>query len=114
VDTPGGRFYAEWDDQAPVTREGQLMFFLQFLHVGGRWEEFLRECPLRYTGNRGSGAHNVMGTAMPSILCGLWRYAHINAVRGDGINPGLCQRPRAMHDAQRSRLARLRRWLAGT
>ena len=41
MDTPGGRFYAEWDDQAPVTREGQLMFFFQFLHVGGRWEEFL-------------------------------------------------------------------------
>ena len=89
VDTPGGRFYAEWDDQAPVTREGQLMFFFQFLHVGGRWEEFLRHCPLHYTGNRGSGAPNVMGTAMLSILCGHWRYAHINAVRGDGINPGL-------------------------
>lgn len=89
VDTPGGRFYAEWDEQAPVTREGQLMFFFQFLHVGGRWEEFLRQCPLHYTGNRGSGAANVMGTAMLSILCGHWRYAHINAVRGDGINPGL-------------------------
>jgi hypothetical protein len=89
VDTPGGRFYAEWDEQAPVTREGQLMFFFQFLHVGGRWEEFLRQCPLHYTGNRGSGASNVMGTAMLSILCGHWRYAHINAVRGDGINPGL-------------------------
>jgi hypothetical protein len=23
---------------------------------------------------------------MLSILCGHWRYAHINAVRGDGIN----------------------------
>ena len=89
VDTPGGRFYAEWDEQAPVTREGQLMFFFQFLHVGGRWAEFLRRCPLHYTGNRGSGAANVMGTAMLSILCGHWRYAHINAVRSDGINPGL-------------------------
>ena len=30
LDTPGGRFYAEcWDDQAPVTREGQLIFFFQ-------------------------------------------------------------------------------------
>ena len=89
VDTPGGRFHAEWDDQAPVTREGQLIFFFQFLHTGGRWEEFLRGCPLHYTGNRGSGARNVMGTALLSILCGHWRYAHINAVRGDGINPGL-------------------------
>ena len=36
LDTPGGRFHAEWDDQAPVTREGQLIFFFQFLHAGGR------------------------------------------------------------------------------
>lgn len=89
LDTPGGRYYAEWDDQAPVTREGQLIFFFQFLHAGGRWEEFLRTSPLRYTGNRGSGAIKVMGTVLLSVLCGHWRYAHINAVRGDGINPGL-------------------------
>lgn len=89
VDTPGGRFHAEWDVQAPVTREGQLIFFFQFLQAGGRWERLLGDCPLHYTGNRGSGAENVLGTAMLSILCGHWRYAHINAVRGDGINPGL-------------------------
>lgn len=89
LDTPGGRFYAEWDDQAPVTREGQLIFFFQFLQAGGRWEEFLRECPLHYTGNRGSGAPSIMGTVMLSALAGHWRYAHINAIRGDGINPGL-------------------------
>jgi len=89
LDTPGGRFFAEWDDQAPVTREGQLIFFFQFLQAGGRWEEFLCGCPLHYTGNRGSGALNVMGTVMLSVLAGHWRYAHINALRGDGINPGL-------------------------
>ena len=42
VDTPGGRYYAEFDDQAPVTREGQLIFFAQFLHSGGRWARLLR------------------------------------------------------------------------
>ena len=89
LDAPGGRFYAEWDEQAPVTREGQLIFFFQFLQAGGRWEEFLRECPLHYTGNRGSGALNVMGTVLLSVLSGHWRYAHINGLRGDGINPGL-------------------------
>jgi hypothetical protein len=89
LDTPGGRFYAEWDDESPVSREGQLIFFFQFLHAGGRWEQFLENCPLQYTGNRGSGALNVMGTVLLSVLCGHWRYAHINAVRGDGINPGL-------------------------
>ena len=66
-----------------------MIFFFQFLHAGGRWEEFLRTSPLRYTGNRGSGATKVMGTVLLSVLCGHWRYAHINAVRGDGINPGL-------------------------
>lgn len=30
-----------------------------------------------------------MGTVMLSALAGHWRYAHINAIRGDGINPGL-------------------------
>lgn len=108
VDTPGGRFYAEWDDQAPVTREGQLLFFFQFLQTGGRWEEFLRSCPLHYTGNRGSGARNVMGTALLSILCGHWRYAHINGVRGDGINPGLLgMKGTVSEDAVRLGIARM-------
>jgi len=30
-----------------------------------------------------------MGTVMLSVPAGHWRYAHINALRGDGINPGL-------------------------
>ena len=89
LDTPGGRFHAEWDAQAPVTREAQLIFFFQFIQTGGRWEEFLRQCPLHYTGNRGSGAHNIMGTVVLRVLAGHWRYAHINAIRGDKINPGL-------------------------
>jgi predicted transposase YbfD/YdcC len=72
--TPGGRYWAEFDDQAPVTREGQLIFFAQFLHVGGRWERFLEKSPLAY---RGSGL--VLGqrkvedksneiTAVPELL----------------------------------------------
>jgi hypothetical protein len=89
VDTPGGRFYAEWETEAPVTREGQLIFFFQFLQAGERWREFMSGCPLSYTGNRGSGAHNVMGTILLSILCGHWRYAHINSVHGDRVNPAL-------------------------
>lgn len=89
MDTPSGRYYAEIDDKAPVTREGQLIFFAQFLHVGGRWERFIKSTPLRYEGNRGSRVVDVLGTAALSILCGHWRYAHINAVRGDTLNPAL-------------------------
>ena len=89
LDTPGGRFYAEWDDQSPVTREGQPIFFFQFLQGGGRWSAFLRDCLLHYKGNRGSGAINFIGTVLLSVLSGHWRYAHINSLRGDGINPRL-------------------------
>ena len=89
VDTPGGRYYAEMDCDAPVTREGQLVFFAQFLQTGGRWQRLLEGCPLRYVGNRASGLTNVVGTAALSILCGHWRYAHISAVRGDRLNPPL-------------------------
>jgi hypothetical protein len=89
IDTPGGRYWAEFDDQAPVTREGQLIFFAQFLHLSGRWERFVGRAPLRYTGNRGSAVVDVLGTAVLSVLCGHWRYAHMNAVRGDRLNPPL-------------------------
>jgi hypothetical protein len=89
VDTPGGRYYAELDYEAPVTREGQLIFFAQFLHTGGRWERFVKKSPLRYEGNRGSRVVDVLGTATLSILCGHWRYAHISSVRGDTLNPPL-------------------------
>jgi hypothetical protein len=77
------------DCDAPVTREGQLVFFAQFLQTGGRWQRLLEGCPLRYVGNRASGLTNVVGTAALSILCGHWRYAHISAVRGDRLNPPL-------------------------
>ena len=30
-----------------------------------------------------------MGPVLLSVLSGHWRYAHINAVRGDGVNPAL-------------------------
>jgi len=89
VDTPGGRYYAEADLDSPVTREGQLIFFAQFLEAGKRWKQFIKSSPLKYIGNQGSGAINTIGTAMLSILCGHWRYAHINSVRGDTLNPEL-------------------------
>lgn len=119
VDTPGGRYYAELDYESPVTREGQLIFFAQFLQAGGRWENLLKSCPLRYGGNRGSGATNVVGTAALSILCGHWRYAHINAVRGDTLNPPLLGMSRVVsEDVVRRAMKRIKEsegldWLAG-
>lgn len=49
----------------------------------------MHNCPLQYCGNRGSGAHSVIGTILLSMLNGHWRYAHINSIRGDAVNPSL-------------------------
>ena len=98
LSTPGGRFYAELADDLPVTREGSLMFFFQFLKEGGRWEEFIADTPLHYEGNQGSGANNVFGTLFLSILRGHFRYAHINSVRGDGVNPQLLGMDKVVSD----------------
>lgn len=89
VDTPGGRVHAEWCEDAPVTREGSLVFFFQFLAAGGRWQQLIKGLPLRYTSNNASDPKDVIGTLLLSVLSGHWRYAHINSVRGDGVNPGL-------------------------
>jgi hypothetical protein len=85
----GGRFYAEFDSDTPISREGRLVFFAQFLHAIQRWEPFLQNCPLTYTGNRGSKVVNVLGTAFISVLAGHWRYAHVNVIRGAAVNPGV-------------------------
>src|SRR5258707_942098 len=89
VETPGGRYFAEFDDEAPVTREGQLIFFAQFLRAGGGWAHFGERAPLRYTGNGGRGVVDVLGTATFSFLCGHGRYAHINGGRGARLTPPL-------------------------
>ena len=68
----------------------------------------MRKCPLQYTGNRGSGALNVMGTVLLSVLSGHWRYAHINSVRGDGINPPLLGMTRTVsEDVVRAAMKRI-------
>jgi len=38
-----------WDDSAPMTPLGQMVFFAQFLHAGGRWEDFCKEVPFGFT-----------------------------------------------------------------
>ena len=49
VDTGGGCYHVQWDDSAPVTHLGQLVFFAQFLYAGGRGEDFCKEAPFGFT-----------------------------------------------------------------
>lgn len=58
---------------------------------------------------RGSGKLNVMGSMLLSILCGHWRFAHINAVRGGNtVNAGLLGIARIVsQDVARTALKRM-------
>src|SRR5215471_4731999 len=35
IETEGGRYHVQWDESAPATPYGQLVFFAQFLKAGG-------------------------------------------------------------------------------
>ena len=89
VDTFSGKVHVEWDPQAAVTPMGQLPFFIEFLKVSGLFDYFVASCPLEYTSPNAPLVRDVLGTIMLSILAGHNRYAHINSIRFDGVNPGL-------------------------
>lgn len=87
IDTYAGKIHVEWDPHAAVTPLGQLPFFIEFLKVSGLFDAFVEECPLEYKSPNAPDKRDVMGTLMLSILAGHKRYAHIAAIRCDGVNP---------------------------
>ena len=89
LDSFGGPVRIEWDAGAGLTPLGQLPFFVDFLKTAGLFDAFIADCPLRYTSGNAPGNRDVFGTAMLSILSGHKRYAHIAALRGDGVAPEL-------------------------
>lgn len=89
VDTFGGRVHVEWNPQAAVTPLGQLPFFIEFLKLGGVFDSWVEECPLHLTSPNAPSSRDILGTLLLSVLAGHTRYAHITALRCDGVNPGL-------------------------
>ncbi len=89
LDTFGGRIHVEWDPDAAVTPLGQLPFFIEFLKVSGLFDAWVDDCPLSYQSNNASAKREVLATFLLSILAGHSRYAHITAIRDDGIHPEL-------------------------
>jgi hypothetical protein len=87
VDTVGSRFHVEWDPLAPVTPMGQLVFFSQFLATAGLYSKWVAGCPLRYSSPNAPALADVLGTTVLAVLSGAFRYAHVNALRGDQVNP---------------------------
>ena len=89
VHTPGGVFSVRWDASGSATALGQLAFFAEYLEATGLFDDWLKNCPLSYTSPNAPKLVDVLGTWMLSILDGHCRYAHVGALRGDGVAPSI-------------------------
>lgn len=89
VETFGGTVQVKWEEDAGVSMHGPLTYFVEFLKVSGVWERFVEECPLHYTSRNAPSKNEILGTILFSVLSGHRRYAHITAIRGDDVLPGL-------------------------
>jgi hypothetical protein len=89
LDTFAGKVYVKWSPEATVSSLGLMPFFIEFLKTSGLFDKWVEDCPLHYTSANAPEKRNVLGTLLLSVLAGHWRYAHINAIRGDGVNPEL-------------------------
>jgi hypothetical protein len=89
VDTFAGKIQVKWVPEAAVSSLGQMAFFIEFLKTSGRFDEWVEQCPLHFTSPNAPKKRDVLGTLLLAVLAGHWRYAHINAIRGDGVNPEL-------------------------
>ena len=89
LDTFAGKIHVKWAPEATVSSLGLMPFFIEFLKTSGLFDKWVADCPLSYTSGNAPEKRDVLGTLVLSVLAGHWRYAHINAIRGDGINPGL-------------------------
>src|ERR1700761_1168381 len=89
LDTFAGKIQFRWAPDAEVSSLGQMPFFIEFLKTSGLFDGWVQDCPLAYTSANAPKKRDVLGTILLSVLAGHWRYAHISALRSDGVNPGL-------------------------
>jgi len=89
LDTFAGKIHVKWSPEATVSSLGLMPFFIEFLKTSGLFEDWVKSCPLHYTSGNAPKVRDVLGTLVLAVLAGHWRYAHISAIRADGVNPGL-------------------------
>lgn len=89
VETFNGKVLVEWDHDAATTPFGQLPFFIEYLKTGNLFEPWVEDCPLNFTSPNAPTKRDLLGTVLLSTLAGHTRYAHVTAIRNDGINPQL-------------------------
>ncbi len=97
-DTFAGLVHVEWDDQAPVTPIGQLVFFVQFLKTCNLFQPWINECPLDYKSPNAPSKEDVLGTLLLAVLSGQKRYSHITSIRQDAVNPTLLGMKRVLSE----------------
>lgn len=89
LDTFAGKIQVKWAPEVTVSSSGLMPFFIEFLKTSGLFDKWVADCPLHYTSGNAPEKRDVLGTLVLSVLAGHWRYAHISAIRADGVNPGL-------------------------
>ena len=89
IDTFAGKVHVKWSPEAAVSSLGLMPFFIEYLKTSGLFDKWVDDCPLNYISNNAPPKRKILGTLLLSVLAGYWRYAHINALRGDGVNPEL-------------------------
>ena len=87
--TAGGRVQVRWESESAATPMGQLAYFIEFMTLTGLWSRWLENFPLNYTSPNAPSRTEVLGTWLLSILSGHRRYAHVAALRCDGVTPSL-------------------------
>lgn len=108
VQTMAGRVQVRWETESAATPMGQLAYFIEFLNLTGLWSRWQENCPLSYTSPNAPSKADVLGTWMLSVLSGHKRYAHVTAIRCDGVNPGLLGMNKVIsEDALRNAIKRI-------
>lgn len=98
MDTYAGKVHVRWAPNEAVTPLGQLPFFIDYLKQAGLFDALVADCPLYFTSPNAPKKRDVLGTLLMSVATGANRYAHINALRHDGVNPALLGMTRVCSD----------------
>jgi hypothetical protein len=85
LDTFGGKVQFRWAPDAGVSSMGPRPFFIEFLKTSGLFEEWVKDCPLKYGSGNAPQKRDVLGTILRAVLAGHWRSAHRSALRGAGF-----------------------------
>ena len=98
MDSFAGKVEVRWAPEEAVTPLGQLPFFVDSLKQADLFDPFVREAPLAYSSPNAPQVRDVLSTLLLSVVSGASRYAHVNALRNDGVNPALLGMRRVCSD----------------